>query len=156
MKKAIIAVILIIVIILSIFGLWYYLSSQAIEKEINEESPLDMKDDMKDDMPSNATLISEGQFSGTSYDVKGKALLIKDGDKFIIRLEDFESESGPGLYVYLSTSLDDNDFINLGKLKAIKGNMNYEVASSTDFEKYDNVLIWCEPFGVLFGSAALN
>ncbi|MFW9881697.1 MAG: DM13 domain-containing protein, partial [Candidatus Thorarchaeota archaeon] len=149
MKKVIIGVISIVVIIIIIFGLWYYLSSKAIEKEIDEKSPLDMNDDM----PSNATIIAEGQFSGTNYDVKGKALLIKNNDKYIIRLEDFESESGPGLYVYLSTSLDDNDFIDLGKLKATKGNINYDVSSNTDFDKYDNVLIWCEPFGVLFGSA---
>jgi uncharacterized protein YxeA len=152
MKKSIMVVISIIVIILVIFALWYVLSSNAIEKEIDEESPLEMKDDM----PTNASVVSEGEFSGTSYDVEGKALLIKVDNTYVLRLEDFESESGPGLYVYLSTSLDDNDIIDLGKLKAIKGNMNYDVPSNTDFDKYNKVLIWCEPFGVLFGSAGLS
>jgi hypothetical protein len=151
MKKVIIGVILIVVIILIIFTLWYYLSSWAIEKEIYEESPLDMNDDM----PTNASVVAEGEFSGTSYDVEGKALLIKVDDKYVLRFEDFESESGPGLYVYLSTSLDDDDYIDLGALKATKGNMNYDVPSNTDFDKYNKVLIWCEPFGVLFGSASL-
>ena len=58
--------------------------------------------------------------------------------------------------IYLSTNLDDNDYIDLGKLKATKGNMNYDVPSDTDFDKYNKVLIWCEPFGVLFGSASLT
>ena len=151
MKKIILGIISIVVIIIIIFTLWYFLSSWAIEKEINEESPLDMKDDM----PNNASIIAEGKFKGTNYDVEGNALLIKIDDKYVLRFEDFESESGPGLYVYMSTSRDDDDFVNLGKLKATKGNMNYDVPSNTDFDKYDNVLIWCEPFEVLFGSASL-
>jgi hypothetical protein len=149
MKKIFGAIIVIIVVIALAFAFWYYFSTWAQEGELDEESPLEM------DMPTNATVVKEGTFSGTSYDVKGKALLIKVDEKYVLRLEDFESESGPGLYVYLSTSLDDDDFIDLGKLKATKGNINYDVPSDTDFEKYNKVLIWCEPFGVLFGSANL-
>lgn len=151
MKKIIKILFSIIIIGIVIFALWYYLSSWAIEKEIYEKSPLDLNGNMT----ANASVIAEGKFKGTSYDVEGKALLIKVDNKYILRLEDFESESGPGLYVYLSTSRNDNDIINLGKLKATKGNLNYDVPSNTNFDKYNYVLIWCEPFGVLFGSASL-
>jgi hypothetical protein len=154
MKKKILAVVLIVVIIAIAFSfaLWYVLSSSPIEKERDDKSPLDMNDDM----PTNASVVAEGSFSGTSYDVKGKAILIQVDDQYVLRFEDFEAEDGPGLYVYLSTSKDDDDFIDLGKLKALKGNMNYDVPPNTDIEKYNYVLIWCEPFGVLFGSAMLS
>jgi hypothetical protein len=71
-------------------------------------------------------------------------------------LEDFSSTNGPDLYVYLSTDDSASEFVNLGQLKANKGNQNYEIPEGTDIEKYDKVLIWCKAFSVLFGSAELT
>jgi hypothetical protein len=58
--------------------------------------------------------------------------------------------------VYLATDIDADDYVNLGKLKAEIGNINYDIPENTDLEKYNKVLIWCEPFAVLFGSATLS
>jgi hypothetical protein len=58
--------------------------------------------------------------------------------------------------VYLSTDDRASEFVNLGNLKANNGNQNYDIPDGTDLEKYNNVLIWCKSFSVLFGSAELS
>ncbi len=45
--------------------------------------------------------------------------------------------------------------MSLGKLKANSGNQNYEIPDGADLSKYNTVLIWCQQFSVLFGSAKL-
>jgi Electron transfer DM13 len=101
-----------------------------------------------------------GNFLGVDdgiHNVEGKAkiLTLTDGSQ-ILRLEDFRSTNGPDLHVYLSTDKQASDFIDLGRLKANIGNQNYPIPANTDFNKYKYVLIWCQPFSVLFGSAQLS
>ena len=171
----------IIVIILILVVAWYLISPAFKTIETNEESPLVIKDamttitdseksefdaavdvakdqvtEMSDSMPSSAVLISEGNFKPGAHEVKGKALLIKDNEKPILRFEDFETINGPDLHIYLSSELGDSDYIDLGKIKATKGNVNYEVPSGTDTTKYNKVLVWCVPFRVLFSYAELQ
>lgn len=104
---------------------------------------------------SNATIIASGFFQDGAHTTEGKALLIGMDDKHVIRLEDFKTDSGPGLYVYLSVDKTANDYVSLGKLKVTEGNMNYDVPQGTNTTKYSFVLIWCKPFSVLFGHAEL-
>jgi Electron transfer DM13 len=101
-----------------------------------------------------------GTFVGVSdgiHNAEGQAKVIKlsDGSNFL-RLEDFRSTNGPDLYVYLSTDKGNSDFVNLGRLKGNVGNQNYEIPQGTDLSKYNTVLIWCQAFSVLFGSAELR
>jgi hypothetical protein len=100
-----------------------------------------------------------GSFVGVGdgiHDAEGiaKVIPLQDGSN-ILRLENLQVTNGPDLYVYLSTDKSASDFVSLGKLKANNGNQNYNIPSETDLIKYDNVLIWCRPFSVLFGSAQL-
>ena len=101
-----------------------------------------------------------GTFVGVGdgiHDAGGSAYTIPLGDgSSVLRLEDFYSTNGPGLRVYLATDTDATDYVSLGDLKANRGNQNYEIPEGLDLEKYDHVLIWCEPFSVLFGSAELS
>ncbi len=101
-----------------------------------------------------------GTFVGVGdgiHDASGQAYTIPlvDGGS-VLRLENFFSTNGPGLRVYLATDKTAADHVSLGDLKANRGNQNYELPPGIDLEKYDNVLIWCEPFSVLFGSATLS
>ena len=86
---------------------------------------------------------------------QAKILTLSTGSP-ILRLEDFKSTNGPDVHLYLSSNKKANDFIDLGRLKANIGNQNYQIPLETDFNKYKYVLIWCQPFSVLFGSAQLN
>ena len=98
-----------------------------------------------------------GTFIGVGdgiHDAQGDAYTIplEDGSN-VLRLENFRSTNGPDLYVYLATDDKASDFVNLGELKANKGNQNYEIPEGTDLTKYNKVLVWCKAFSVLFGSA---
>lgn len=110
---------------------------------------------MDDVMPSGPKVISQGEFKPRAHDVKGKSLLISKNGENILRFEDFETINGPDLRIYLSSELGNDDFIELGKIKATKGNVNYDIPAGTDLSKYKFVLVWCKPFGVLFSYAEL-
>jgi hypothetical protein len=117
-----------------------------------------MKDSVmqkNDPMEHTALSVREAQFIARAHDVQGKALLIEDGAKTILRFEDFETINGPKLHIYLSADLGNDDFVDLGAIRATKGNVNYEIAASVDTEKYNKVLVWCVTFGVLFSYAEL-
>ena len=99
-----------------------------------------------------------GQFSGTSrYDVSGEAIVLGNGtDQRFLRFENFESNNGPDLNVYLVNPDDPSDFIDLGDLKGNVGDQNYEIPAGIDLERYSQVSIWCVRFSVGFGSADLT
>lgn len=149
----------------------YYVFAPGPEINVYEKSPLKNLDEdfeaavdlVKDEvmekdekMDDDVKLIAMGDFKDSAHHVEGKALLVEDGNKKIVRFEDFDTINGPALFIYLSSDLGDSDFVNLGEIKATKGNVNYEVPEGTDTEKYNKVLVWCEPFRVLFSYAELE
>jgi hypothetical protein len=146
-KKKKIIIVLIVAGVLVVVALAYFLFSGSPEGMIDEEFPGNGE--------GNATIIASGSFQDSAHPTQGEALFIEMDDSMILRFEDFKTDSGPGLYVYLSKDTNANDYVDLGKLKAIEGNMNYDVPAGTNTTKYDHVLIWCEPFSVLFGYAEL-
>lgn len=138
MKKKTISVILIAIILIILV---YYLESPLfISKEKNEEIPL-------------GTIISKSTLLPDAHEVAGKVVIIEERGNKILRFEDFETTSGPNLHIYLATDRSASDYIDLGKIKATKGNVNYGIPSDVDLEKYDTVLVWCVPFEVLFSYA---
>ena len=105
-------------------------------------------------------VLRTGSFVGAGdgiHNAEGIARVIplQDGSN-LLRLENLQVTNGPDLYVYLATDKSASDFVSLGKLKANNGNQNYDIPSETDLTKYNNALIWCRPFSVLFGSAELK
>ncbi len=106
------------------------------------------------------TSLLMGKFIGVNdgiHNAEGLAKVIRlDDASMFLRLENFKATNGPDLYVYLSTDNSASDFVNLGRLKGNIGNQNYDIPEGTDFSKYHTVLIWCQAFSVLFGSAKLE
>lgn len=81
----------------------------------------------------------------------------------VLRFENFRSTNGPDLRIYLSTTVPTTTFAGLGEnalylepLKGNVGNQNYALPADADLSLYRSVVIWCEPFGVVFSSATLN
>jgi len=104
------------------------------------------------------TALRSGTFSGADefHFGRGTATLLEtEPGRYLVRLEDFEVRNGPDLYVYLSPSADGyaDGAVELGRLKADKGNQNYEVPPATDVEEARSVVIWCRQFSVLFAVA---
>ncbi len=119
-------------------------------------------DPFADGSPVVATTAS-GVFVDRSHPTSGDALVLSDGtDQRFLRFENFETDNGPDLNVYLSTapadaSADefDDDFIDLGALSGNIGDQNYELPPDVDLTRYRTVVIWCVRFGVAFGAADL-
>jgi hypothetical protein len=132
----------------------------AEQDTIINETMTSTKDSSKNTEQNENKNILVGDFMGVKdgiHNAEGKAkiLTLSDGSQ-IIRLEDFRSTNGPDVHLYLSTNKQASDFIDLGRLKANIGNQNYQIPVNTDYNKYKYVLIWCQPFSVLFGSAQLS
>lgn len=129
--------------------------SEAVEPEMTD----DMVSSEQTKQDNGIILQGMGTFVGVGdgiHDASGTASIYELGsDQTVLRLEDFYSTNGPDLKVYLSTSKSASDYVSLGDLKANRGNQNYDIPDDIDLQKYDNVLIWCEPFRVLFGSAEI-
>jgi hypothetical protein len=106
-------------------------------------------------MPIAPRLIAAGDFKPRFHGVKGQARLIETNSQKILRFENFETDNGPALHIYLASDLSSDDFVDLGEIRATKGNVNYEVDASVDTSRYNKVLVWCVPFGVLFSYAEL-
>lgn len=132
----------------------------AEQDTIINETMTSTKDSSKNTEQNENKNILVGDFMGVNdgiHNAEGKAkiLTLSDGSQ-IIRLEEFRSTNGPDVHLYLSTNKQASDFIDLGRLKANIGNQNYQIPVNTDYNKYNYVLIWCQPFSVLFGSAQLS
>ena len=119
-----------------------------------------------DNAPAEATTVTveyAGDFVDRSHPSAGVASVLGDGSgQRFVRFENFETDNGPDLNVYLSTAPPDapagdfdDDFIDLGDLKGNVGPQNYEIPEGTDLERYSTVVIWCVRFGVAFGTAGL-
>ncbi len=106
---------------------------------------------------SKATLLKQGNFTGTpGHAVSGTVKLYDyNGNKYL-HLEPFSTVGGPDLRVYLSTNTNATLFVSAGVLKSNNATQTYVINNPPDFTQYKNVLIWCQQFSVLFGSAVLN
>ncbi len=113
--------------------------------------------------PSGPVLLGAGQFVGlTGHDGGGDAGIFENPDgSFTIRFENFETDNGPDLEVYLVPGADQRDLapgsIHLGELRGNIGNQNYELPAGTELPPGDyTVLVWCEAFSVEFTAATVS
>lgn len=116
--------------------------------------------------PAVAVLVSEGEFvdGDPGHNGSGRARLIRGADGlYTLRLESFSVTNGPDLFVILSTdpnggraSASAGDALDLGRLKATDGNVNYAVPSGVDPTGHRSVIIYCRAFRVVFAIAPLE
>jgi len=115
-------------------------------------------------VPAGPVDLGTGSFISRDHATSGTVRLLElaDGRRFV-RLEGFETDNGPDLYVYLSTNpaagpegAFDDDAVDLGRLQGNIGDQNYEVPSGVDPARYASVVIWCDRFDSAFGAADLT
>lgn len=134
------------------------MADEPAQVEVAEAMP-----DMPGDEPEIVTLAS-GMFIDRSHPASGVAVVLNDGSaQRFLRFEDFATDNGPDLNVYLSTAPPDapagqfdDDFVDLGDLKGNIGPQNYEIPVDVDLSRHRTVVIWCVRFGVAFGAAELS
>lgn len=102
-----------------------------------------------------------GEFVSLDHTTTGVARLLElaDGSR-VVRLEGLDTSNGPDLFVYLSPNPPDGDEgafedgpVNLGRLRANKGDQNYTVPVGADLDGVRSVVIWCDRFDSAFGAA---
>ena len=152
MKKQWLLVTILLAIVL-IGVVWYLASPLFIDKTVDEKLPV-----INSEANPSLTTLYEGNFidADNFHKTSGKAIVFDSDGKKYLRFEDFQATNGPDLKVYLSNDLDAQDYISLGDLKGNIGDQNYEINDDIDLDNYNNVLIWCEQFSVLFGNAQLE
>lgn len=101
-------------------------------------------------------LSASGTFVSNSYGTSGMAKLYDNAGKKTLVFENFKTDNGPDLLVYLAKDRSASAFREVGRLKAISGNFSYDIASTVDTGQFPFVLVWCEDFAVLFGNAELK
>lgn len=143
-------------------------TTQELADDMNdamEEEGITGDDVVEEDMPEEVdaapevTILAQGSFIDRSHPTSGTAKVITDGGQRFLRFENFETDNGPDLDVYLATGSPDGDlgeYINLAELKGNVGDQNYELTDDIDLDKYTTVFVWCTRFGVAFGAAALG
>ena len=114
--------------------------------------------------PAQVVRLVEGDFVDRSHPTEGVAVVLNDGtQQRFLRFEDFATDNGPDLNVYLSSApadasagAFDDDFVDLGDLKGNIGAQNYEIPADVDLSHHSTVVIWCVRFSVAFGAAELS
>lgn len=121
--------------------------------------------EMEDAMPAgdgDPVLVSTGQFvdADNFHQGSGKAAIYRLADgSYVLRFEDFMVTNGPDLHVLLSTEpggVMGENYTDLGSLKGNVGDQNYDLPAGADGSDYLSVIIYCEPFHVVFATAALD
>lgn len=122
-------------------------------------SPLFISIEADESVPASSETVSGARapiVDTPAHPASGTVRVISADGKTYVRYENYETINGPDIFVYLSKDLEATDFVNLGRVKATKGNVNYEVPSHIDISEYRYVLTWCKAFGVLFNYADLG
>ena len=114
---------------------------------------------------SDMSMLAQGSFYNVAHVGSGQAGLyqLADGSR-ILRLENFQVENGPDLYVYIvpldsvpnTVGSEIAGSVSLGKLKGNVGDQNYEIPAGLDLSQFKSVVIWCQAFAVPFSAAPLN
>ena len=114
---------------------------------------------------TSETVLASGKFHSVAHESSGNASIYQLADgKRILRLTKFATSNGPDVHVYLVAANDATDsetvkkagFVELGSLKGNIGDQNYELPADLDLSKYRAVTIWCQRFGVNFGTAPIS
>lgn len=117
----------------------------------------------------SAEVLASGGFVGkANHDVSGTVSLVREGDETYLLFEDYEQTQGPDVFVYLTPGLDPDTEADLdGALKVLvdggadggestkEGTFRQRLPVDVDYSQFRGVSVWCDRFGVPFGSATL-
>lgn len=117
--------------------------------------------------PGN-TLLASGPLLSQEHETTGVAKLVRLADGRVqLLLENLDTSDGPDLRVWLTDQrvrggsngwyvFDDGRYVEVGELKATKGNHVYDVPPGTNLDGLRSVTIWCRRFSVSFAAAELR
>lgn len=134
--------------------------------EMFKDKEVEVIEDMpKSDSFNNKTqIILSGEFKDADNFHKGSGLakVLENNSNQLLRLENFMVTNGPDLHVLLVENENPANhdgfgrYVDLGSLKGNVGDQNYVIPENIDTSIYKSVVIYCEPFSVVFSTANLN
>jgi hypothetical protein len=143
----------VIVVILVLGGIGWWLGS-----------PLFLEGPSADEELGEGTVLSSGtlvRIDSTHWG-EGTIELVQTADGYEVQFKDVSIANGPSLFVYLSekstfSGLNDDpgNYVDLGPLSANSGTFRKAFDTLPGFE-VGSVLIWCDPFAVVFTYATLG
>lgn len=101
---------------------------------------------------------SVGMFMNGVHAVSGTVKVISDTnnpEKKYLSFENFKTDEGPDLYIYLAEDTRSTNFTTVIKLDKT-GTFLLDIPQEAKLDKQKYVLVWCKRFSVLFGSAKLS
>ena len=149
------------VAVIVVGALWYLFRPEKlfINQRVSEAAPFAAN--------SEAQPIYTGKLSGKLHETSGRATVYRQSDGTLsLRLTDFHTSNGPDVHVVLATA-DDPALQNAAPGKALasvevaglegnEGDQDYKLPANTDFARYSTVVIYCERFHAVFGTATLQ
>jgi Electron transfer DM13 len=105
---------------------------------------------------ANATVVRSGTLIQGSHKASGTVKITSEQGFRKLYFENFATDAGANVHIYLSKDATNSDFKDLGGLQAISGNQVYQVDNNTDLNLYKFVLIWNVPTSELYGYAELK
>jgi len=118
--------------------------------------------------PNGPVQLLTGELLSHEHQTSGTVRLVElpDGRR-VVTLENLATSNGPDVHVWLAMAavqsgengwyvFDDQEHVDLGKLKGNMGNQVYAVPDDLELTDYGSVSLWCERFSVSFGAAALT
>lgn len=141
---------------------------EAEALEVAAKMPDEVMDEAKPEAVSDSQpiLALQGQFKDADsfHKGSGQAAIYQLADgSHVLRFEDFSATNGPDLHVILSshpapTSSEEvmQGYLDLGSLKGNIGSQNYTIPAGTDVAQFKSVVIYCQPFHVVFATASLS
>ncbi|OLS23991.1 MAG: hypothetical protein HeimC3_22160 [Candidatus Heimdallarchaeota archaeon LC_3] len=115
---------------------------------------------------NNQTVLLTGQFNiiDSAHYGSGMVSIIEEENRSInLYFTNVDIATGPDLLVYLSskgsfsgTGDSPGTYYDLGSLEFNEGNFTMKIPQEVNITDYHSVLIWCEPFSVVFTWAFLQ
>jgi hypothetical protein len=152
---------------------WFQPWKLFTSRTVNESLPVVLTEPAAPAAPSGPatpqnTLVAAGTIVSHEHDSSGTARLVRlaSGEVQLV-FENLVTSDGPDLRVWLTDQpvlagrdgwfvFDDGRYVELGPLKANRGNQVYDIPAGTDLSGLSSVTIWCKRFSVSFAAAALD
>lgn len=178
-RRFVIPVVVILAVVTAAVGLylfqpWRIFTSSTVAEDVPvvapqpSQSPPQSAGPSAEPSPLPPRQLRAGELISHEHASSGtvKILELADGSR-ILRFEGLDTSDGPDLRVWLSDApviegaagwqvFDDGAYLDLGVLKANKGDQNYVIPPGANLADYSAVSIWCARFAVSFAAAELT
>ncbi len=143
---------------------------EAMKEAMLKDPPKEMTQEEKSKEISmvaslgGANTIKTGLFEDRIHKASGNIKIIeKDGEYFAVLSEDFSTDAGPDLHLFLaqnpnpknSEQIHSGEYVDLGSLKSTKGTQTYKIPKEM-VDKFNSAVVYCKPFKVVFSISKLS